>query len=231
MSDCRPCVGVDGCPGGWIAVARSPEGSLTTAVHTSFAEILTVWPEAIIAIDIPIGCPAAGARACDDTARRLLGPRRASVFPAPLRPLLQAATQAEASALRRAIDGSGYGIQAFNILVKVREVDLLLTPMLQQRVFEVHPELSFRALNGGQPLPWSKKTRPGQRERVRLLRRSLAGSEPLLYTRPPRPATRDDLSDACAALWSAERIAAGCGEPVAALAARDSRGLQMQIWY
>ena len=38
-----------------------------------------------LAIDIPIGIPEAGARPADREARALLGPRRNSVFPAPVR--------------------------------------------------------------------------------------------------------------------------------------------------
>jgi predicted RNase H-like nuclease len=41
-------------------------------------------------IDIPIGLTASGPRSCDLEARRLLGPRRSSVFPAPAREVLRA---------------------------------------------------------------------------------------------------------------------------------------------
>jgi len=43
-------------------------------------------------IDIPIGLPESEPRWCDVEARSMIGPRRSSVFPAPLRGLLGAAT-------------------------------------------------------------------------------------------------------------------------------------------
>lgn len=49
-------------------------------------------------IDVPIGLPEAGPRTCDLEARRLLrAPRASSVFPAPLRSMLSAHDQHEAS--------------------------------------------------------------------------------------------------------------------------------------
>lgn len=45
---------------------------------------------AITAIDIPIGLPPDRPRHCDITARALLGPRRSSVFPAPVRNVIAA---------------------------------------------------------------------------------------------------------------------------------------------
>lgn len=41
------------------------------------------------------------------------------------------------------VQGKSLSRQAFEIISKIREVDDLMTPELQTRVFEVHPELSF----------------------------------------------------------------------------------------
>jgi len=106
----------------------------------------------IVAIDVPIGLPEAGDRACDRSARRLLGvPRASSVFPAPCRAALSGSTYAEACLLNEAACGSRISRQTFNILPKIREVDGLMTPILQLRVRECHPELVFALLsaNGG----------------------------------------------------------------------------------
>jgi predicted RNase H-like nuclease len=74
-------------------------------------------------LDIPIGLPLRGSRACDLEARRLLGwPRLTSVFPAPLRPMLTATSYQEAQHIRREIDGKGCSRQAYGIQSKVREV-------------------------------------------------------------------------------------------------------------
>ncbi|MBW3631957.1 MAG: DUF429 domain-containing protein [Chloroflexi bacterium] len=82
-------VGVDGCREGWVAVtwdteARTPQEALSARVHTSFMDLLDACQEAMaIGVDIPIGLSESEPRQCDIAARKVLGPRRSSVFPAP----------------------------------------------------------------------------------------------------------------------------------------------------
>jgi predicted RNase H-like nuclease len=99
-------VGVDGCSGGWIAASQRAPGAdiqyrRVRTLEDLFAD--TVTP-AVVAVDVPIGLLERGARECDVKARRLLGPRRSSVFTAPIRPMLTATSQAEASRLRRRLE-------------------------------------------------------------------------------------------------------------------------------
>ena len=95
------------------------------------------------AIDIPIGLADREPRSCDVAARRLLGPRRSSIFPAPVRAVLEAASYAEACMLSRRASGRGISKQLYNILEKIRTVDALQSPRLQEQLFEMGPELSF----------------------------------------------------------------------------------------
>ena len=124
-------------------------------VAGSFSQVLAERFDLVL-IDIPIGLPD-GPRDCDVEARALLGPRRSSVFPAPSRELLGARRYA-----------GQCSVQLWNILYKIREVDAAMTPRLQRRVREAHPECSFALLNGG-PLRFSKKTAAGEAERRALL--------------------------------------------------------------
>jgi predicted RNase H-like nuclease len=91
-------VGVDGCPGGWVAIAWDIERhSLTPSLHRNISDLLVAHADAEkIAIDIPIGLAEGAPRQCDIEARKVLGPRRSSVFPAPDPRLLDCATYAEA---------------------------------------------------------------------------------------------------------------------------------------
>src|SRR5207302_2014140 len=73
------------------------------------------------------------------------------------------------------------------------------------RLYEVHPEVSFRAMNGGAPLQ-RKKTAGGAFQRLRLLQRH--GIE-LSGIQSSDSAPLDDVLDAAAAAWSAQRIANG----------------------
>jgi predicted RNase H-like nuclease len=136
--------GVDGCPAGWFVVLVELGSSTRREEHrvcASFSEVLGLEPEpSIIAVDIPIGLldePREGGRGVDKQARRLLGtPRRSSVFTPPTRPALISATYEEAQSF-----GAGMSHQAFGILPKIREVDQLMTPEVQETVREIHPEL------------------------------------------------------------------------------------------
>src|SRR3954452_4257704 len=116
-------VGVDGCPGGWLAMAFDGD-SLEPRFHPTFSELVLSYPAVgCIAVDIPIGLSAGAPRACDLAARRILGRRGSSVFPAPDPRLLEFATHSEASAQSRELIGKGLSIQSFGIFPKVAEVN------------------------------------------------------------------------------------------------------------
>jgi len=225
-------VGIDGCRAGWLYVARGDDGVIGAGVVEELSNLVANLPgRSVVAIDVPIGLPSAGSRACDDAVRLLLGRRRASVFAAPVRSVLPYGAYAQASAQHRASDGRGLSRQTFNILPKVREVDALLADdaSLRERVREAHPELSF-ALMAGAPMPHTKRSAAGSRERQAALEHSLPGVVAQVERRLTRGGwQRDDLLDACALLWSAARIASGEALRVPELAPLDATGLRMQI--
>ena len=225
--------GVDGCKGGWLLVRADATGQLRiedVSVISTFRELIAATAEcAAIAVDIPIGLPAHGPRAADVEARKAIGPRRSSVFPAPMRAALAASTYDEACALSLAACGKKLSKQAFAILPKIRQADEAMTPALQEKVHEVHPEVSFRALSGDQPLEHAKLKPDGAAERLRLL--TPAYRDDLASVDLPTGAKRDDLYDACAAAWTAGRIAYGTARRLPAEPPLDSRGLRMEIVY
>lgn len=229
--------GVDGCKGGWLAVEwdGSRRGGPVGSVLASFQDVLALNAQ-VIAVDMPIGFPdrvGSGGRDCDREARRLLGARRSSVFPAPARPALAASGYREALALNRksSITGAiGTPIACFMLFAKMREIDALMTPVLQERVFEVHPELSFLVMNGEAPVIAPKRRPEGAAARRKLLE---AAGFPLSRLKPPSAPRRlwssDDLIDACALAWSARRIRDGEQLTVPRHPRRDGRGLRMEI--
>lgn len=229
----RVLAGVDGCRGGWVAVTRS-EATLSAMVVESAAELLTALPiNALIAIDIPIGLRQQGPRSCDQKARMLLGqPRASSVFPAPIRPILGAASYLEACAIRTAVEQKRMSQQAYAILSKVREVDALLRANndLQSRVREVHPEVSFAIWNDGIPMGANKKSGVGRLQREQLIDAAWPGvREQLLKVVPRNRVKRDDLNDAFAALWTAIRIDANQAIHLPHEPLTDLAGLRMEI--
>jgi predicted RNase H-like nuclease len=204
--------------------ARGP-ASATVQVVPAFADVLALDCSAV-AIDIPIGLPDRGSRACDREARVRIGPRRSSVFPAPVRAVVNAASYADALAAARAVDGRGLSRQAWGLMPKIADVDRAMTPTRQSSVVECHPEVCF-ALLAGAPLDEPKRTAEGRAARIALLTPHIPGAAELAAV-PPAGAAADDVLDALAAAWTARRLVAG---DVVRLGdgAFDDRGLRMEI--
>lgn len=216
-------VGVDGCRGGWLA-AVDDAGAVSWVWTRDIRELLAL-SAAAVAIDIPIGLPETGRRGCDVAARELLGSRRATVFFAPVRPVLGCASYAEARALLADRGGPSMSAQAFGIVAAVRAVDAALSPADSRRVIEAHPELAFLRLTGA-TLP-AKKSAQGHDARVEALARVWPDVADLVATAPGRAAP-DDALDALACAWVARRWAHG-DAAVVGDGRCDARGLPMRI--
>jgi predicted RNase H-like nuclease len=226
--------GVDGCPAGWIALIEHTETrSITAHVFLNFLDLVIARDAQVIAIDIPIGLTERGARDCDLQARSHLGPKRGtSVFPAPVRAALSASTYPEAKAASIAAQEKGISKQAFEIYPKIREVDHALRsdPDLRSRVFEVHPELTFSTWAEG-PILAPKRTPEGH-----AIRRALIDAHfgPTTFDTARnqvnrRHASNDDIADAFAALWTAQRIIRGESQTLPPDPPLDNQGLPMRM--
>jgi predicted RNase H-like nuclease len=222
MGEAEMVIGIDARPKGWVAVALG-DGDPVVASAGQLSELIDRFTEAtVVAIDMPIGF-SEGVRPCDLDARSFVGPRRNSVFMTPPEDVLYAPTYPEANALSRAKGLGGISKQAFALAVNVRRVAELVET--DQRVIEVHPEVSFRALLGSD-VPFAKTTWNG----LALRRRALADAGITIPDRledagsvPPA-----DVLDAAAAAWSAQRYANG---EAAALPAASRPGERPVIWY
>jgi len=227
--------GVDGCTAGWLyVIAASPKPARLDYRGLGLAEdfpALLVATSACdaVSVDVPIGLSADGRRGADYAARRCLGPRRSSVFPPPARSLITLdGDYRELNAASRAIC-AGISQQTFNILSKIRAADRCITPAMQARVTESHPEVTFWALNGERTLVHNKKRPEGRSQRLFLLQ-GVYGDE-AAGLRPPRGAVWDDLYDAAALAWTAARVAYGVACRFPEAPEQDARGLRMEIVY
>jgi predicted RNase H-like nuclease len=204
--------GVDGTKGGWVAIVLENgrfAGDYSLPVDTDFSALREAQ---VIAIDIPIGF---GPRVADAAARRFLSGASSTVFSAPSRKQIEAPF------------GPGLGVSAQSHALGGRILHVTDFARSDSRVREVHPEVSFRAMNAGQPLGYRKKSAGGALERIELLAQhgiALAGLT------QAAAAPLDDVLDAAAAAWSAHRIATG-----AAMSLPDPPetidGHAVAIWY
>ena len=225
-----PVAGLDGCRVGWVMVtvpavnAGTPRVEVVTDLGL-VTERLERGLLAAAAIDIPIGLSPDQPRPVDREARLRLGPRRSSVFPAPVRPVLAATSYTEACEISRAASGRAVSRQLFAILPKIREVDALQSPALQNRLFEMHPEVSFAELAGA-PMQFHKSTRQGRAERLDALRRAFPELRAVADVRP-RGTRPDDVLDALVGAWTAQRLVAG--RHIRLGGETDATGLRMEI--
>jgi predicted RNase H-like nuclease len=163
------------------------------------------------------------------------------VFSSPCRGALSAASYPDASNVNRASspDQRKLSKQTWSLFRYMNEIDRIITPALQERIIETHPELAFAALRDqvAQHEPdfeaiAGKRSEEGQAQRAELLSRAgfaeldrLQGIGRSLGARP------DDVLDACVAAWTAARIAAGIAGRLPAEPPTDARGLRMEIWF
>jgi predicted RNase H-like nuclease len=107
----------------------------------------------------------------------------------------------------RRLTGRAISLQTFHIGPKIRDWDAL--DVLPDGVVEVHPEVSLRAL--APDLAFApKKTARGAGQRIAALSRWLDPAAALGDL--PGGARLDDVLDALAAAWSAQRWACGTAE-------------------
>ena len=233
--------GADGCRGGWVVAVTGPGGG-SSVEFSGWLSFGALWAEArrremlAVGVDMPVGLPGSERRTADIEARRLLGPRRSSLFWTPPRCVLDATDYAEANRRSRQRTARGLSAQSFALMPKVREVRDALEPKVfapesRPRAAEVHPETSFAVL-AGRPMSASKKQRAGIDERLEALSddfpdigEAIAGAS---WPGPPRPAL-DDLLDAAAAAWTARRLAVGAALCLGE-GETDETGYPMNIW-
>jgi predicted RNase H-like nuclease len=213
-------LGVDGARGGWMtALADTDDQTGADVSWQFFSSISTVLALDVdaVAIDMPIGLPRTGRRACDLLAKRLLGKAHSRVFFAPPRDVLAAATYDDAGTRHRDhAGGHGLSVQTWNIVGKIREVDAVAD---DPRLVEVHPELSFARLAG--EVLVSKHGADGRAARLR----ALALHWPGLRDVPPG----QDGIDALAAAWSGGRWLLGAAETLPDQPPYDDLGRPMRI--
>ncbi len=116
-------------------------------------------------------------------------------------------------------------------------LDISITPQHQQWCFEIHPEMSFRAWNGYQTIQDDKVSAVGKAMREALIDKQWPGARTAVLEDlemqgiGTKHYARDDINDAFAAIWTAQRILHQRAERIPGEPDVDSRGLRMEMWF
>ncbi|HEX6873519.1 MAG TPA: DUF429 domain-containing protein [Micromonosporaceae bacterium] len=221
-------VGVDGYAGGWVAVELHGGEFVRAWCAGTLATLLGQVPADAVGVDMPLGLLGSGWRSADLHAAAALGARRSSVFRVAPRPVWAAGSHQEASSLCRELTGAGLSMQAWRLGEKILEAEAYRATGAHE-LFEVHPELVFAGLAGA-PLRFAKKTWNGQAARRALL--AGVGIELPGDLGPAGVVPVDDVLDAAAVAWCADRIARDAAHHVPDPAIEhDELGRPIVIWY
>ncbi len=127
------------------------------------------------------------------------------------------------------------GAQAFGLYPRIREIDEIIRSDKRAcgYIREAHPELCFMAWNDGKPIRESKKSHEGVRIRLGLVRSHFCETvvDAVRQRYAPSVVADDDIYDAFAALWTAERIHLGIAKVIPDPPEIDAFGIPMGIWY
>lgn len=221
-------LGVDACKGGWVGIELHDGAFARAHFAPDLDELLAGRSDLdAVGLDMPLGLADRGWRQADVAAANVLGTLRSAVFRVPPRSVWE--EQEYDAAVRRCqeLNGQGFSRQAWGLREKLLKANACWAAG-QHPLYEVHPEVSFWAMSGGRRLH-SKKTWAGHVERRRLL----ADAQIL----PPEDlgdagrAAPDDVLDAAAAAWSADRIARDKARSFPDPAEEHESGPVVAIWY
>ena len=231
-------IGVDGCRKGWFYVSLDDYDKGKSGVFKDIQSLSEKFhDDCLILVDIPIGLRDKGnlERLCDKEARTVLGDRRSSVFPVPCRDAVHKNNYEEASLINHELTGRKLSKQSWFISNKIRQVDELLKTSVKYRklVREVHPEICFCGLNGGESMKYNKKTPEGFKERLSVIRNLYMEcdelvEEALSYKR--RGVTKDDVLDALVAAVTA-KLGFNKFKTIPKVPEYDMAGLPMEMVY
>jgi predicted RNase H-like nuclease len=231
--------GVDACTGGWcIAVADMKSAMLQPIqVRGNFASIPFDLFESA-AVDMPIGLhdEAGQRRACDEKAKKVLGKRACCVFYAPSRKIVEDII-AKKFSYGEAKKSMGVCVksmtsQAFALCPKIWEADHYITPELQAKVFEIHPEICFFALNRARAVEDGKSTPEGMLARLRILKKHFTNIHEVCldaFLTYKKQLVIDDILDAAVAALTAKMKLENKYAVIPDKPPKDSRGLRMEM--
>lgn len=225
--------GVMPCPGGWLVLPGRLSGITVTAedafVVARLFDVLDFRPSFDAAgIYAPMGLndhPSGPFRPCDAEARDYVGwPRSAAIGGTPSRAALLSDSKTEAQELEPWM--TRHDVRRLRWL---KEAAIELQPYHSRRFFSAHPDVSFTAMNGDQPLKSSPYHEDGFIERLELVKQHLPGVENVVTRTPPVGAAPVHMLSAAALLFTARRAAGRAISRMPLDPTWDTEGMRMEV--
>ena len=205
-------IGIDGCKRGWFSVWQNPDDTIQSSIFSTLNHLKDFFNDEahlIIGIDMPVVLSDFIPREADQLARKLLSKKASSVFTAPTPEMLEQPNYERASYVSKRLFGKSMSLQSWYLFPKIKDVQTIIHDA-HINLYEIHPELSFRAMNHEEVILESKKSKEGFEIRNNLLRRHFESFdfESIRNLYPRKDVMDNDILDALAVLWSTKRIQA-----------------------
>jgi predicted RNase H-like nuclease len=203
-------IGIDGCKSGWFSIWENQDKSIHSSVFSNLNELKNFFKnesQLIVGIDMPVVLSEVIPRQADQLARKLLSKKASSVFTAPTPEMLDQPNYEKASLVSKKLFGKSMSLQSWYLFPKIKDVQTMIHHEDMQ-IYEIHPELSFRAMNNEQVILESKKSHEGFAIRNSLLTMHFKNFifEEIRRQYARKDVMDNDILDALAVLWSAKRI-------------------------
>ena len=203
-------IGIDGCKSGWFSIWENQDKSIHSSVFSNLNELKNFFKnesQLILGIDMPVVLSEVIPRQADQLARKLLSKKASSVFTAPTPEMLDQPNYEKASLVSKRLFGKSMSLQSWYLFPKIKDVQTMIHHEDMQ-IYEIHPELSFRAMNNEQVILESKKTQEGFALRNALLSMHFKNFifDDIRNQHARKDVMDNDILDALAVLWSAKRI-------------------------
>jgi len=225
-------IGIDGCKSGWITAKILENKSISFQIIENLNDrYLQESNLSHIGIDIPLQLSHSGKRLAEIEARSLLKNRACTIFSPPTLNALRAKSYIDACDVNFKECGKRISKQSWNLFPKIREAQAFLenNSISKLGIFEVHPELSFMAMNDMSLIVESKKTDIGREIRINLIKKFF----PRFSFKSVRNKFKktqvldDDILDSISVLWSTQRIV----DNIANFVPKDHKKTNMRIYF
>ena len=225
-------IGIDGCRAGWI-ITQVLDNQLISfhIIKNLNDDYLKQIKLSYIGIDIPLQLSQTGKRLAEIEARSLLKKRACTIFSPPTLNALRAKNYIDACEVNFKECGKRISKQSWNLFPKIKEAHKFLenNSISKLEVFEVHPELSFMAMNDMNLIDASKKTETGKEIRIKLIQKFFPNFsfESVRNQYKKNQVLDDDILDSISVLWSTQRIV----DNIAQFVPKDPEKINMRIYF